>query len=77
MMSPQDSEVYQRVLNDIRSEFKLRESFDYLGKVEKALTQHVWDILATLEAQYNEEVNEWLEEESSKHREGYAEVEDV
>lgn len=76
MMSPQNITTYERVINDIRKEFPLRPGLDYLDKIDKIITQRVWDVLADLESKYSEEVNEDLMEQAAKYGEPSEEIDE-
>jgi len=73
-MTSQDMQVVDRVLNDIRREFPVKEAIDYEDKIRQIVNQKVWDVLATLQDVYNEEVDYVMDEMNSKHREAPEEV---
>lgn len=68
-MTPQDMTAVKRVLDDIRREFPVKEAIDYEEKIRNIVNQKVWDVLATLQDVYEEEVDYVLDEMSHKYRE--------
>ena len=54
-LSPHDLEVVKRVLNDIRKQFPVKEAFDFEERLLKIFHQHLWDVLANLQTQYENE----------------------
>jgi hypothetical protein len=68
-ITAQDMEVVDRVLNDIRREFPVKEAIDYEDKIQQIVSQKVWDVLANLQDVYEEEVDFTLNELASKYRE--------
>ena len=68
-MTSQDMSVVDRVFSDIRREFPVKEAIDYEDKIRQIVNQKIWDVLATLQDVYNEEVDYVMDEMNSKHRE--------
>jgi hypothetical protein len=73
-MTPQDMSVVDRVFNDIRREFPVKEAIDYEDKIRQIVNQKIWDVLTILQDVYNEEVDYVMDEMNSKHREAPEEV---
>ena len=64
--------VVDRVLDDIRREFPVKEAFDYEEKIRQIVNQKIWDVCATLQQVYEEEVlytSEIQQDQDHKYRE--------
>jgi len=71
-ISPQDLDITNRVLDDIRREFPVREAFDYEEKIRQIVNQRIWDVCATMQDVYKKEsdyVAEIQAEQDHKYRE--------
>ena len=55
MITPHEMSVVDRILNDIRKEFMIKESETYIDEVIKVFKMHLWDVLANLQTQYEKE----------------------
>ncbi len=81
MISPFELPIANRVLNDIRKEFMIKESETYIDEVIKVFKMHLWDVLANLQAQYEKEAEfvgkdmekRYAEDDKNKLNVGYNE----
>ncbi len=55
LISPHDLHIVNRVLDDIRRAFPTTEGIDYKDKMLEIISNHVFDVLANLQALYEEE----------------------
>lgn len=67
-ISPWDLEIVNRVLDDIRRQFPVREGFGYEDKIQEIIHKHIWDVLANLQFAYEKEA-EYVGEKIAKEYE--------